>query len=258
MKHVHLPIDIWNLTQFQPTQRVLLAVVQSYTLAGRRCFMSNAGMSDLLHVDARTVRRWISELVREGHLIADYDTGRRYLSRGGHACPGGWTPMSGGGGHGRPGGVDTDVHHTIKETVNHTNKQTELTDMKERPTIEDVTDYLMTTQRAKESRLTRGEVKRIAVDAVDHYDANDWTTRTGDRISSWKAAMSAWMRRALKDYTPKPVHTRPKKDPEQLRRDIAWHTRRLTNYREAGKRELAAQEASWIKGLRRQLEQLEG
>jgi len=125
--------------------------------------------------------------------------------------------------------------------------------MKERPTIEDVTDYLMTTQRAKESRLTRGEVKRIAVDAVDHYDANDWTTRSGDRISSWKAAMSAWMRRALKDYTPAPVQTRPQRSPEQMRDDIRWHTRRMHNYRNAGRMDLANGEAGAILALKRKL-----
>ena len=125
--------------------------------------------------------------------------------------------------------------------------------MKERPTIEDVTDYLMSTQRAKESRLSRGEMKRIVIDAVDHYDANDWTTRSGDRISSWKAAMSAWLRRSLKDYTPRPVQQRPKRDPEQLRRDIGWHQRRLTNYREQGRNDLAQGEMGAIRELRRML-----
>lgn len=253
MKHIHITMDVWNLTQFQPTQRVLIAVVQSYTQGGRECFMTNGALAELLHVDARTVRRWIAELTTQGHLIAQYRKGRRYLVRGGHGCPGGWTQMSRGGGHGCPGGVDTDVHHTIKNTIHLTTKQTEVTDMKERPTIEDITDYLMTTQRAKQSRLTRGEVKRIAVDAVDHYDANDWTTRSGDRISSWKAAMSAWMRRALKDYTPAPVQTRPQRAPEQLRDDIRWHTRRMNNYRESGRLDLARSEASAIRALRNKL-----
>jgi len=110
MKHIHMTMDVWNLTQFQPTQRVLIAVVQSYTVGGRECFMTNGALAELLHVDARTVRRWISELTTEGHLTAQYRKGRRYLARGGHACPGGvdtdvqggWTRVSGGGGHGCP------------------------------------------------------------------------------------------------------------------------------------------------------------
>lgn len=253
MKHIHMTIPVWNLTQYQPTQRILIAVVESYSANGRKCFMTNRALSELLHCDARTVRRWIAQLTADGQISAAYHGSRRYLSRHGHECPEGRTQMSGVDGHACPGGADTAVHHTIKETINDITNQTELTDMKERPSINDVTDYLITTPRAQESGLSRAEIKRIALDCVEHYDANDWTTRSGDRISSWKSAASAWMRRSLKDYTPRPVERRPQKTDDELRREIQWHSRRLINYRDTGRLHLAQGEAASIRQLRAQM-----
>jgi hypothetical protein len=124
-----------------------------------------------------------------------------------------------------------------------------------RPTVEQVTDYMMTSPAITERGITRGQVKRIATDAVQYYEANEWRTSKGQPVgSNWKGVMTAWMKRAVEHHNP--VQTRPQRDPDLLRGDIRWHTRRMMNYEEQGKFRQAAGEANSIRAIQHRLRQM--
>ena len=241
IKFIHLPVHIWNMAELQPGQRVLLALVHGFTASGRGLTMSNSALGDVLGVSPRTVRRWLSQLTEMGHVRMSDNDGQRVviLSRGVD------TALSGGGGH-------SYVHHIVKNNsidTNHNNGK----EMK-RPTVDQVTEYLMTTPPVQTARMGRGDVKRVAADAVQYYEANEWRTAQGHEVTQWRGVMVAWVKRVLKDYRPR--QQRPQADPDQLRRDIAWHTKRMLNYECTGRAHLAASEAHSIHELQQQLKQM--
>lgn len=77
-KYVSIPIEIWNLSELHPNERVLLAEVASFEQNGKQCFMSNEHLAEFLHVSEATARRYISNLIEGGFLIR---TGNRYDRR---------------------------------------------------------------------------------------------------------------------------------------------------------------------------------
>ena len=73
-KFINIPIDIWNLSELHPNERVLLAEVASF----KECFAGNAPFANLLNVSEATARRYIYNLVKRGYLIRE---GSRYNRR---------------------------------------------------------------------------------------------------------------------------------------------------------------------------------
>ena len=72
-KFVSIPIDIWNLGELHPNERVLLAEVLNFEAQGKECFASNAHFADLLNVSEATARGYISKLVNAGFLVREGD-----------------------------------------------------------------------------------------------------------------------------------------------------------------------------------------
>ena len=75
---VFIPIEVWNLSELHPNERVLLAEVASFEDKGRPCFAGNDHFADLLNVSNDTARGYISKLVNAGFLIRE---GNRYNRR---------------------------------------------------------------------------------------------------------------------------------------------------------------------------------
>ena len=71
-------MDIWNLSELKPNERVLLAEVASFEANNLDCFMSNAHAANLLHVAESTARDYIDRLIHLGYLIRE---GGRYDRR---------------------------------------------------------------------------------------------------------------------------------------------------------------------------------
>lgn len=250
IKFIHLPVHIWAMADLQPGQRVLLALVHGFTASGKGLRMSNNALGEVLGVSGRTVRRWLSILDDLGRVKIEDEGGHRvvYLSGGvDTAMTGGVdTAMSGGGGQSHD-------HHIERKKTKDIKYNYE--EMNERPTPEQVTDYLMTTPAVTERGYTRGQVKRIATDAVQYYEANQWRTAKGQPVGgSWKGVMTAWIKRATQKHNP--VQSRPQRDPDLLRGDIKWHTRRMMNYEDRGQFRQAAGEANAIKGIQDRLRQI--
>jgi DNA-binding Lrp family transcriptional regulator len=75
---VLIPIEIWNLSELHPNERVLLAEVASFEDKGRPCFASNEHFAEMLHVSEDTARGYIYNLINDGFLIRE---GTRYNRR---------------------------------------------------------------------------------------------------------------------------------------------------------------------------------
>jgi DNA-binding Lrp family transcriptional regulator len=75
---VLIPIEIWNLSELHPNERVLLAEVASFEGKGLPCFASNEHFAEMLHVSEDTARGYIYNLINDGFLIRE---GTRYNRR---------------------------------------------------------------------------------------------------------------------------------------------------------------------------------
>ncbi len=73
-KYINIPIEIWNLSELHPNERVLLAEVASF----KECFAGNDHFAKLLNVSEATARGYISNLVKAGYLVRE---GSRYNRR---------------------------------------------------------------------------------------------------------------------------------------------------------------------------------
>jgi DNA-binding MarR family transcriptional regulator len=78
---VFIPIEIWNLGELHPNERVLLAEVASFEEKGKQCFASNEHFANMLQVSIDTARGYISKLVNAGFLVRDGDRYNRRLRR---------------------------------------------------------------------------------------------------------------------------------------------------------------------------------
>ena len=78
---VQIPIEIWNLDQLHPNERVLLAEVLNFEKQGKECFASNEHFADLLNVSEATARGYISKLVNAGFLVREGDRYNRRLRK---------------------------------------------------------------------------------------------------------------------------------------------------------------------------------
>ena len=77
-KYVSIPIEIWNLSELHPNERVLLAEVASFDENGRECWAGNDHFADLLNVAQSTARDYIDRLIELGYVDRE---GTRYDRR---------------------------------------------------------------------------------------------------------------------------------------------------------------------------------
>jgi len=75
---VWIPVEVWNLSELHPNERVLLAEVASFEAKGLPCFASNEHFAEMLHVSEDTARGYIYNLINDGFLIRE---GTRYNRR---------------------------------------------------------------------------------------------------------------------------------------------------------------------------------
>ena len=80
-KGIFVPLDIWNLGELHPNERVLLAEVLNFESQGKKCFASNAHFADLLNVSEATARGYVSKLCNAGFLVREGDRYNRRLRK---------------------------------------------------------------------------------------------------------------------------------------------------------------------------------
>lgn len=226
---------------------MLLALVVGFTVSGKGCTMTNNALGAVLGCSGRTVRRWLAELV-DLNLVRMSDEGGHRVARGVD------TAVTRGGGHSYgQGGGHSYGHHITKNTIddtNHNNGKEMRT-----PTVDDVTLYMITVDRVQQCRLSHADVRRMASEAVEYYEANGWQTKDGTPITRWRGVMASWVKRALKEY--RPPQRRPRKSADEIRRQIAWHTKRRDNYAATGRAHLAESEQHSINQLSHALDAIQ-
>ena len=67
-KGVFVPLEIWQLSELNPNERVLLAEVASFNDHGKKCYATNKHFAELLHVSEQTARKYIYNLIEAGYL----------------------------------------------------------------------------------------------------------------------------------------------------------------------------------------------
>ena len=80
-KGIFVPMEIWNLGELHPNERVLLAEVLNFEAQGKECFASNAHFAELLNVSEATARGYISKLCNAGFLVREGDRYNRRLRK---------------------------------------------------------------------------------------------------------------------------------------------------------------------------------
>lgn len=80
-KGIFIPLNIWNLSELHPNERVLLAEVLNFESQGKECFASNAHFAELLNVSEATARGYISKLCNAGFLVREGDRYNRRLRK---------------------------------------------------------------------------------------------------------------------------------------------------------------------------------
>lgn len=80
-KGIYIPLELWNLGELHPNERVLLAEVASFEDKNKPCFAGNEHFAELLNVSTATARGYISKLVNAGFLVREGDRYNRRLRR---------------------------------------------------------------------------------------------------------------------------------------------------------------------------------
>ena len=243
-KHIIVPLDIWYLEDINVTERLVASVVYGYTKQGNPCFMTNTGFSKLLRISKRTAQRAVNVLLEKGYLEAVEGSQQRHLKC--RSCL---------------GGVDTSVQggespvsirniESNKELNHKTNKMnSEIIDLGKRASRwQDIRDYFVRLNDLEGTNYHQ-QVAAWAKECFTYYEARDWKTKQGE-IKQWRPIAQAWYRRASQRVPQRAVQRR---DEVQLREDLRWHQRRLDNYLEQGRRDLAYKESMAIKHINDQL-----
>lgn len=212
-KHILIPMHIWDMEELSVTERLVASVIYGFTEHNKPCFMTNTGLSELLHVSRRTVSASVCNLIEQGHVLADRHGSKRTLTWKKH-----YTEVE----------ESATSHRSQLPTVIHnyntqlnTNHNGMMEEEKKPIHWQQVRDYF-TWINDKERSNNRGHVVSWAQDFYTYYDARGWKNKHGD-ITRWKPVAEAWYRRSAKNVPQRAVQRR---DEEQVRQDIAWHRRR--------------------------------
>jgi len=190
-KGIWIPAEIWEATDLTWNEKIVLMEIDSFTAAGKDCYISDDYIGELVGVSPRTASSMVSKLVRLGYVIRTRSDGRhRFLKSAIFAeqprkiCE-----------------ADTQNLRKTYNTITDINIEKEEINKEERfrrPTVEEVRAYC--------------EERRNGIDAeafVAFYESNGW--RVGrNPMKDWRAAVRTW--EAKRKGEPKPRTGSPKKE----------------------------------------------
>ena len=194
-KGIWVPAEIWEDTNLTWNEKIVLMEIDSFTAAGKDCFISDEYIAGLVGCSPRTASSIVSKLIRLGYVRKTRSDGRnRYLESAIFAeqtrkiC-----------------GADTQNLQTTINKITNTNLQEKEKIYKkerfEKPTVSEVKAYC--------------EERRNGIDAqafVDFYDSKGW--KVGNTpMRDWKAAVRTWeAKRKNEPLTPTPSPKQEKKE----------------------------------------------
>ena len=174
VKGIWIPLEIWQKTDLNWNEKILLMEIDSFTAAGKDCYFSNEYIADLLGVTERYASKCLSNLIDSGYVrLVRFDGRKRYVESE-LKFQAGWNNSSMQGG--------TNVPHTnIDEQINiNNNNNNKGRSRFQKPTLEEVADYC---------RLRNNGIDPEAFYA--YYESKGWTIGKSP-MKDWKAAMVTW------------------------------------------------------------------
>lgn len=128
VKGIWIPIEIWENTELNWTERILLMEIDSFTNKEMDCFFSNEYIANILGVSETQASRTISSLIKKGYISKTrFDGRRRYVTSNlSFIVNADLTSMSRQSLGKCQGRVEVNVNHNniINKTSNNTNKKT--------------------------------------------------------------------------------------------------------------------------------------
>ena len=82
VKHIILPLDVWESKAIDMAEKFLYAEIASYASKGKECFMPNKAIADLLGCKERMARLHLNNLKKAGFITVEKFDGRRRKLQG--------------------------------------------------------------------------------------------------------------------------------------------------------------------------------
>lgn len=181
VKGIWIPLEIWQDSSLCWNEKILLMEVDSFTSAGKDCYISNEYIADLLGVSERMASKYLNNLIKAGHVKVVRKDGRKRYIESVILFQAGWNKSSMQSG--------TKVPHT---DINDLNKYTDNIerDIKghrfQKPTVAEVSAYC----RERGNNIDPEEF-------VAFYESKGWMVGKNP-MKDWKAAVITWEKSARK------------------------------------------------------------
>ena len=179
VKGIWIPLEIWQDSELCWNEKILLMEIDSFTAAGKECYISNEYIADLLNVKERMARGYLSHLIEAGYVnVVRFDGRKRYIESAIH-CQAEWQKIAMQSGNNLP---HTDIN--IPNTFTYDNTLSKgRTKPFVKPTLEEVKEYCR-------SRNNNVDPERF----YDFYESNGWKVGKNP-MRDWKAAVRTWEKR---------------------------------------------------------------
>lgn len=176
-KGIFIPAEIWEASDLSWTEKIVLMEIDSFTAAGKDCFISDEYIGSLVGCSPRTARTIVSKLVRLGYVTKTRCDGRkRYLMSAIFAGQSGKNCRAD-----RQNLPDT---YNLFTNIDITERKESIKEKKFcKPTVDQVRAYC-------EERGNGIDPQHF----VDYYEARGWKVGTSP-MKDWQAAVRTWERR---------------------------------------------------------------
>lgn len=175
VKGIWIPLEIWQNTDLNWNEKILLMEIDSFTSAGRDCYFSNEYIAELLGVSERYASKCLSNLIDAGYVnVVRFDGRKRYVESE-LKFQAGWNKSSMQGG--------TNVPHTNNNYLNkNINKEREYKEQVRfvKPTVAEVSAYC----KERNNHINAEEF-------VAFYESKGWMIGKNP-MKDWKAAVITW------------------------------------------------------------------
>jgi len=188
-KGIWIPREIWENTELNWNEKILLMQIDSFTSADRDCYFSNEYICELLKVRDRQARECLYHLIDSGYVeVVRFDGRKRYI-RSALKFQAGWQKTA------TQGGTIPPYNKQEEEiNINNNNNNNKGRSRFQKPTLEEVAEYC---------RLRNNGIDPEAFYA--YYESKGWTIGKSP-MKDWKAAMVTWEKKEkeMKRTQPQP------------------------------------------------------
>lgn len=181
VKGIWIPLEIWQTTDLNWNEKILLMEIDSFTSAGKDCYISNEYIADLLGISVRSASRYLSHLIETGYVRLVRKDGRKRYIESAICVQAEWTNLS--------SLTRQDCLHTNINDLNNLNNKER--DNKggsrfQKPTLAEVSAYC----RERMNSIDPEEFFAF-------YESKGWMVGKSP-MKDWKAAVITWEKSAKK------------------------------------------------------------